>query len=230
MRPIILTTKPPDYYESDRRDFLDWIGGRYRRVLDIGCGKGASNAWYREHGAADVTGIELDPTSAAAAALVFDRVLVGTVEEVLGSQALDGPFDLIVCADVLEHLVDPWTVVTQLGLIASPTTVLAVSVPNIRYLRALLRIGFGRGFDYEERGIFDATHLRFFVRRNIERLLVDSGWRPTGWGCPGRGRLAIVRRVARKLTRGRSDEWLGLQIYARAVPTPMAPLGALSPR
>jgi 2-polyprenyl-3-methyl-5-hydroxy-6-metoxy-1,4-benzoquinol methylase len=216
-RQAAVTAKRADYYETDRRDFLDWVGGRYPRVLDVGCGAGVNSAWYREHGAVHITGIEPDPRSATAATSVFDRVIVGTVEDVLGRDTLDGPFDLIVCADVLEHLVDPWVVVRQLRGLTTADSVLAVSVPNVRYLRALARIAFGRGFEYEERGIFDSTHLRFFVRRNVADMLRNASWEPRAWGSPA-GRFRTMRRVTRGLTRGRSDDWSGYQIYVRATP------------
>ncbi len=212
----MITIKKPEYYAWDRHDFLDWVGGQYPRVLDVGCGAGANEAWYRLHGSEHITGIELNRASAAAADRVFDRVITGSVEEALSTGGLGGPFDLIVCADVLEHLTDPWAVVAQLRLLATERTVLAVSVPNIRHWRALLRVAFGRGFEYEEQGTFDATHVRFFVRSNVERMLRAGGWQPAAWGSPGVGRLAKIRLMARRVTRGRSDEWLAYQIYARA--------------
>ena len=95
-----------------------------------------------------------------------------------------GRFDLIVCADVLEHLVDPWSVVDWLRAVSHDMTILAVSIPNIRFLPALARIAVGRGFEYEECGIFDATHLRFSVRRDVDRMLRRDGWSPIRWGAP----------------------------------------------
>ena len=218
--PTELSVKRQDYYESDRRDFLDWVGGRFERVLDVGCGAGANVDWYRAHGAVHVTGIEIDPDSASAAERILDRVICGSVEDALERGDVGGPFDLIVCADVLEHLLDPWSVLAQLRQLATDRTVLAMSVPNIRYLRALARIAVGRGFEYEERGTFDATHLRFFVPDNVAAMARKSGWHPTRMGAPSSGRLGSVRRVAHRVTLGWSDQWLGLQTYVRAVPDP----------
>jgi SAM-dependent methyltransferase len=207
-------TKPADYYASDRTDFLDWVGGFHTRVLDIGCGAGANAGWYRRHGATWIEGIEIDGPSAAAAAERFDRVVHGSVDDALGH--VRGRFDLIVCADVLEHLVDPWAVVDRLRLVSHDMTILAVSIPNIRFLPALARIAVGRGFEYEERGIFDATHLRFFVRCDVDRMLRQGGWLPSRWGAPPFGRFGSVRRMARRISAGRSDEWLAAQLFVVA--------------
>jgi 2-polyprenyl-3-methyl-5-hydroxy-6-metoxy-1,4-benzoquinol methylase len=215
-----IPAKPHQYYESDRAEFLDWVGGAHARVLDVGCGSGANADWYRAHGAVHVSGIEIDARSAAMAAGAFNRVFHGSVEAALDAGDLEGPFDLIVCADVLEHLVDPWTVLDRLRGLAHERTVLAVSVPNIRHVRALVRIAVGRGFAYEPSGIFDVTHLRFFTPRNAEDMVAGAGWRCDRFGAPTRGRLAPIRRVARRLTGGRSDHWLGFQTYVRAVPAP----------
>ena len=103
------------------------------RVLDIGCGTGSNGYWYRQHGAREIVGVEIDPASADRASAVLDRVVCEPIETALGM--LEGTFDLIVCADVLEHLVDPWSVVADLGKVATQNTVLAVSMPNIRFSR-----------------------------------------------------------------------------------------------
>jgi SAM-dependent methyltransferase len=216
--PFVLTPKAADYYASDRSDFLDWLGGDFGRVLDIGCGTGSNASWYRQHGAREIVGIEIDPASAARAAAVLDRVIGDPVETAI--EVLDGTFDLIVCADVLEHLVDPWSVVSGLRRVARDGSCLAISMPNIRFLPALARIAFGRGFAYEECGIFDSTHLRFFTRRDLALMLLHGGWVPERWGAPRFGRLGSVRRLAQRSTGGRSDGWLAAQLYVVAHPRP----------
>jgi 2-polyprenyl-3-methyl-5-hydroxy-6-metoxy-1,4-benzoquinol methylase len=212
----VLIQKADDYYASDRSCFLDWVGGNHARVLDVGCGAGANAAWFRRHGAREIVGVELDPASADRSSAVFDQVICQPIEAAVDT--LEGSFDLIVCADVLEHLVDPWSVVRELGRFATAETCLAISMPNIRFLPAVVRIAFGRGFAYEERGIFDSTHLRFFTRRDAALMLRRGGWVPQRWGAPPFGRLGSLRRLAQRSTRGRSDEWLAGQMYAVARP------------
>ena len=67
----------------------------------------------------------------------------------------------MVCADVLEYLVDPWTTVSRRRELASPGGAIVASIPTIRSHGALLQIAVGRGFEYESEGIFDRTNLRF---------------------------------------------------------------------
>lgn len=212
----MLTPKAPTYYASDRSDFLTWVGGEFGRVLDVGCGAGANASWYREHGAREIVGIEIDTASATAAENVLDRVICGSVETAI--HELEGQFDLIICADVLEHLVDPWTIIRELRDVAGAETVLAISMPNIRFLPALAQIGFGRGFAYEDHGIFDSTHLRFFTRRDMDHALRQGGWVPERWGAPRFARLGSCRRLVQRATRGRSDEWLAGQLYVATRP------------
>jgi SAM-dependent methyltransferase len=214
MSAPVTARKPAEYYASDRSDFLGWVGGNHRRVLDIGCGAGSNGDWYRRHDAGEIIGVEIDQSSAERASFVFDRVICEPIETAL--QMLEGSFDLIVCADVLEHLVDPWSVVRELADHATDDTILAISMPNIRFLPAIARITFGKGFAYEDHGIFDSTHLRFFTRQDVDRLLRRGGWVPQRWGAPRFARLGRVRRLAQRSTAGRSDEWLAGQIYVTA--------------
>ena len=167
--------------------------------------------------------MEIHSQSAARARELFDHVESRPIEKAL--ESLSGPFDLIICADVLEHLVDPWDVVARLGQVAADGGELLVSMPNIRYLRALARIAVGAGFRPEAEGIFDATHLHFFTKDNIAQLLISGGWRPTRWGYPSyRSRspdalataLARTRRVLSRATGGLTDEWLAGQWWVVA--------------
>ena len=218
-----MPTKNRRYYLGERTDLLEWHGGTQERVLEVGCGAGGNARWLRAHGATTLVGVEVHAPSAAEASTVFDRVESKPIEDALRS--LTGPFDLIICADVLEHLVDPWDVVSRLGDLAARDGKLLVSIPNIRYLRALARIAFGAGFRPESEGIFDATHLHFFTKDNIAHLLVSAGWQPTRWGYPSyRSRspdtlstvLARTRSVLSRATRGLTDEWLAGQWWVEA--------------
>ncbi len=187
---MTVTRKHDGYYQGDRAELLDWLGGRHGRVLEVGCGSGGNAAWLRRHGATRIVGIETDPTSAARAKEVFDEVIVESVETALDD--LEESFDLIICADVLEHLVDPWAVVTALAGKAVENGLILVSLPNIKHYRALWRIAFGVGFRYEEEGTFDSTHLRFFDRAGLKRMLDQAGWVPQRWGGSGGRRIKFL--------------------------------------
>lgn len=209
-------TKDVDYRTGHRPDLMAWIGGTHASVLDVGCAGGGNAVWYRQHGAIRLVGIEPDEESARAAKASFNKVHSATVENAL--QAIDGPFDLIVVADVLEHLVDPWTVARSLLRVANPSTQLVVSTPNIRYYRSLARIAVGQAFHPEPSGTFDSTHLRFFTRANLRDLLSVSGWAPERWGYPSYSTAGRIRDALGILTGGLSNEWLVGQWWVSSVP------------
>jgi SAM-dependent methyltransferase len=219
--------KPADYYDVDRSRFLRWVGPVSGRVLEIGCGTGRNASQLRANGATEIIGVELEPSAAAAARERFDCVYAEPIESAIAKLA--GPFDLILCCDVLEHLVDPWTILTSLRTLAGPRTTLAVSIPNVRHYRVLWDIAFGDGFaypldgSYDPHSIFDTTHLRFFTRRNVRGMLEGAGWLPSRWGVPPRRRVVWARRMVDILTRDSANEWLTYQWYV--VARPQVPAG-----
>jgi 2-polyprenyl-3-methyl-5-hydroxy-6-metoxy-1,4-benzoquinol methylase len=86
----------------------------------------------------------------------------------------EGPFDVIVYGDVLEHLVDPLRILVELDRSLAPGGFVILSVPNIAHLWIRLLLLFGR-FDYLDRGILDHSHLRFFTERSLRAMLADAG-------------------------------------------------------
>lgn len=141
------------------------------RVLDVGCGSGvllgqlAGRAGYR-------AGIELSAAAAAAAALVADEVVNGPV-----TSALPFPpstFDVVVCADVLEHLADPAAALSSVVRLCRPGGALVISVPNVAYWQARLRLLRGV-WRYEPTGLFDSGHLRFLTRDTLLELVSGCG-------------------------------------------------------
>jgi 2-polyprenyl-3-methyl-5-hydroxy-6-metoxy-1,4-benzoquinol methylase len=191
--------KPPGYYGETRANLISELPLPLGRVLDVGCGEGGADGPLRERGATWISGIELLPEPAAKAARRYDEVEVGdafgTVDRV------SGPFDTILCYDVLEHLVDPAALVRRLLDVSVPGGRLHVSVPNARHY-SLARDLVVRGtFGYTEWGHRDSTHLRWFTRSDLRRLLEQSGWR-------------VVATVPSALHRVRE---LGLPVPARLV-------------
>ena len=96
---------------------------------------------------------------------------------------MDGPglpfdqetFDCVVCADVLEHIKDPWGALADLFGLLRPGGEIVVSIPNIRNLGVMAELAAG-DWAYQEAGILDRTHLRFFTRRSFRRALLGAGF------------------------------------------------------
>lgn len=142
--------------------------GKRQRLLDVGAAQGDLAQLLTQRGY-DVTAIEGDPALAAAARGKCREVVVADLDRPLPD--LHGPFDVAVCGDVLEHLKNPLGVLRAISQLAE--TVI-VSVPNTAHLWVRLQLCFGR-FEYAERGILDATHLRFFTLASFRRLLQEAG-------------------------------------------------------
>jgi glycosyltransferase involved in cell wall biosynthesis len=144
-----------------------------RRVLDLGCAGGFLAAELRKQ-AHFVVGIDAAPPRGAANKV--DRLVVADLDAGLPGKAVEeGPFDLILAADVLEHLRDPAQLLGELHEVCTADAVLIASVPNIGHWYPRLRIGIGR-FDYDHRGILDSTHLRFFTWRSFTGMAYRAGW------------------------------------------------------
>jgi 2-polyprenyl-3-methyl-5-hydroxy-6-metoxy-1,4-benzoquinol methylase len=164
------------YYQQARTDVLDAIGsGSYRRILEIGCGQGATGAIAKQKfKAEEVVGVELFESAAAVARTRLDKVICCDI----GNMALDFPeeyFDCIICADVLEHTQNPWQVLEYLRSLLRPEGILVASLPNIQHLYSVLKILTDK-FEYDPHGILDKTHLRFFTLHTIKKMFLDSGY------------------------------------------------------
>lgn len=173
MAPSRYTLKADPH--SSHSVILGWLGeGRGRRLLDVGAADGLLSRHLTARGW-KVTAIEADPALAAAGAVHCERMLVADLNR--GVPALDGDFDVILCADVLEHLADPAAVLGALLRALATGGDVVVSVPNVAHLWVRLLLLAGR-FDYADRGILDRTHLRFFTARSLEALLAGAGLVP----------------------------------------------------
>lgn len=124
-----------------------------------------------------VDGHELDPAAAEEARTVCDTVHVGDLQA-LDVDALDGPYDLLLFGDTLEHLPDPPALLRRLHAQVRPGGHLVVSIPNIANWAIRLQLLFGR-FRYTDRGILDRTHLRFYTVRTLPEMLAEAGFRCT---------------------------------------------------
>lgn len=186
--------KHPSYFNFVRRDIEALLPERAPRALEIGCAAGATLDWLRQSGrVSHTTGIELMPEAASVARTRVDRVLQGPVERELEGLR-EERFDLVLCLDVLEHLVDPWQVMQSLRHLVRPGGAVIVSLPNVRNHRVVLPLLLRGRFDYVEAGIMDRTHLRFFCRDGARALLEQAG-------------LSVTAEAATGTRRGDPDFW-----------------------
>ncbi len=124
----------------------------------------------------EVTGFERDPARAAEARRRCPTIHVGDLESDADLAQLEGPFDVILFGDVLEHLRAPTRVLASVRSLLSPGGQVVTSIPNIGVWRGRWATLRGR-FDYTDSGLFDRTHLRFFTRSSAHRMVRDAGYR-----------------------------------------------------
>jgi SAM-dependent methyltransferase len=123
-----------------------------------------------------VFGVEIDPDYARQAAARLDRVVVADAATFLGeSHPEEAPFDCLIGADIFEHLADPWRALACAAQLLAPGAAVVISLPNILYWPALLRIIREARWPRDAEGVFDQTHLRWFTTLDAVDLLEGAG-------------------------------------------------------
>lgn len=151
------------------------------RVLEFGCATGYMSEVLKSKLGCTVTGVEISPEAAALAEQHTERVIVGDAEKIDYAAELAGEeFDVILFADVLEHLKEPGDVLRRVRPFVAENGVIIASIPNIAHGSVRLAL-LGGEFRYREWGLLDDTHLRFFTRSSIQDLFEETGYVVTHW-------------------------------------------------
>jgi 2-polyprenyl-3-methyl-5-hydroxy-6-metoxy-1,4-benzoquinol methylase len=163
------------YYEYTRKEILPLLPDNPSKVLEIGCGAGNTLVWLKnlKH-CTWIGGVEISPEAAKIARERLDAVYSVDIEQ-NDLPIQESTLDLILCLDVLEHMIDPWEVVGRLHKLLKPGGAFIASIPNIRNHKVLFPLLFKGEWDYTDAGILDKTHLRFFVRETAIHLVGSSG-------------------------------------------------------
>ncbi|REK21699.1 MAG: glycosyltransferase, partial [Planctomycetota bacterium] len=227
------------YFEFHRPDVVELVPQTARRILDVGCGGGRLGAALKARQECEVVGIELDQSAAAAAKERLDRVVVGNVEEAGRVEFSEGEFDCVICADVLEHLREPADLLKTLRRWLAADGVLVTSLPNVRNHTVVQSLLAGN-WTYESAGLLDADHVRFFTRREIEKLLYRAGFAVdemrmapgegfSEWVNAGRPREVSVGGLQiRADSPADAAEFFAYQYLTRATPAPESNHGLTS--
>jgi SAM-dependent methyltransferase len=175
---LLYAEKETEYFDRVRSEILPLLpAGRVDRVLEVGCGAGDTLAYLQANDRCRWTcGVELFPDAAEIARGRLDEVYEGNIEQ-LELRIAPASLDVVLCLDVLEHLIDPWTTVARLATLLKPGGVLIASIPNVRHFRIVLPLLFRGRWDYASFGLMDRTHLRFFTEHTATALLRQAGLR-----------------------------------------------------
>jgi 2-polyprenyl-3-methyl-5-hydroxy-6-metoxy-1,4-benzoquinol methylase len=123
-----------------------------------------------------IDAIELNPHDAEKAAQYCRKMVVGSLEDAEVFAELPGPYEVVLMADVLEHLRAPEAVLRAVRPRLSPGGMALVSLPNIAYWQMRLALLRGR-FEYTDTGLLDRTHVRFFTLKTAREMFTQTGFR-----------------------------------------------------
>lgn len=155
---------------------LSFIPDNCKTVIDIGCGAGKfGEALKRLAPERIVHGIEIDYNAATEAKKYLDAVYFGDLESIIPTLQLQY-YDCIIFNDVLEHLINPNNILSRIKNILANNGIVVGSLPNFLEFNNIYRLLKTRDFKYEDSGILDATHLRFFTKKSMLRLFIEQGF------------------------------------------------------
>lgn len=231
----VADTETNQYHNWPRTQLFELFAHAPRRVLDIGCGAGATGqALKQTYPGVKVFGVEINHAAAELARTRIDHVLEGKFEEVdLESAGIaPGSLDTVLVADVLEHIYDPWNVLVRIKKYLAPDGQVIASIPNTRNLVLMDELSKGN-WRYEPWGLLDVTHIRFFTLREIHRFFHETGYRITQLRHNIDGRLVdtfnryknqplfnleFERMTLKKVTQDELAELCTIQFFVRAEP------------
>jgi 2-polyprenyl-3-methyl-5-hydroxy-6-metoxy-1,4-benzoquinol methylase len=166
------------YEDRPRMEILGLLDMPFRSVLEIGCGAGATGRVIKQqYPGVMYYGVEIDRDAAAEARKVLDHVVTCDVEaftlEDVGIPRQG--IDVVILADVLEHLYDPWKLLRSLHTQLRPGGAVVASIPNTQNIRMVQNLVNGF-WSYGNQGLLDATHIRFFTLIEIGKMFTGSGY------------------------------------------------------
>lgn len=167
--------KPPHYYSKVRYEMLKYLPKDSKKILEIGCGNGCFTEEIKKTREGEFLGIELMPEEAEEAKKILDTVFVDLCENYVDDLP-NNYFDTIYFNDVLEHLFDPYSLLGKLKSKLFPKGVIISSIPNMRYHNEIFNLLINKDWKYEQHGIMDFTHMRFFTQKSIRRMYEDAGY------------------------------------------------------
>jgi 2-polyprenyl-3-methyl-5-hydroxy-6-metoxy-1,4-benzoquinol methylase len=189
-------------YSFVNQDILKLMDSNYKRVVEVGCMDGALAKAYREKNTScQYTGVEINDDYAKAALLHCSEAIAGNIEE-FDDDIFDQlfPSDCWVFGDVLEHLYDPWKVLSRIREKVTSGAHIIVCVPNVQHwsVQAMLNAG---QFRYKDTGLMDRTHIRWFTRITLIEMFQSCGFNiiagvPIVAHQPPDGFLPVIRQMA----------------------------------
>ena len=196
-----------------------------KRILDVGCGTGRLAEKLRLRKKCYVVGIERDESAAKFAQQRCDKLLIADVESLREIPFENGFFDIIVFADVLEHLLDPEAVLRKFKKYLSDSGYIFVSIPNVANWFIRLKLVAGK-WNYKEAGLLDKTHVRFFTLKTVKEMIQRCGYTIMYLGCTS----GLGYMDWRVISRNPANLWKSLLGYQFMIKAKKLPIGTRTDR
>ena len=167
--------KSTQYFSGARTDFVERLPENAQAsILEIGCSAGGTGALaLSQRKCSKYTGIELMPDVAELARSKLTNVIVADLETEFPDLEPE-QFDVLIASEIFEHLRDPWAVLAKLVPLLKPGAIVLASSPNVAHKDIIKNLKKGK-FSYEDMGVIDCTHLRWFTPESYQALFSEGG-------------------------------------------------------
>lgn len=173
MPGIANRTEQKIYSNKGNAAVLSEIKGKDLVILDVGCGGGDNSRVLVQEGHT-TDGITLSESEAAICRTFMRDVFIHNLETGL-PELTPGSYDHVICSHVLEHIGYPQQLLSDIRQVLKKEGTLIVALPNVMHYQSRFKLLFGK-FDYEESGIWDNTHLRWYTFSSGRKLLRENGF------------------------------------------------------
>jgi 2-polyprenyl-3-methyl-5-hydroxy-6-metoxy-1,4-benzoquinol methylase len=230
----VINMKQTPVHDSYNPDLLSLIPLKTSALIDVGCGSGGLVREFKKlNPSAHCVGVDIDPKYVELAERYCDRCMTLDIDNAAESfwQSV-GDRDCWIFGDALEHFKDPWAVLRKVRSILPEHGCVVACLPNAQHwsLQAKLNVG---EFRYQDSGLLDRTHLRWFTRKTMIELFQQTGFvvktgKPRIFNEPNREQvLPYIQALAKALGANAEEvvrDSIALQYVVRAIPN-RSPVG-----
>jgi len=156
-----------------REDLIALLPQGTRKVLDVGCGLGMMGVELKKQGI-EIVGIEKNIDAAKEAEKNLSKIIIGDIENII-LPFEKGYFDCLIFGDILEHTIDPWKVLKKCKEYLKKGGYCIASIPNVSHYSIIQNL-LKNKWEYEDSGLMDRSHLRYFTLTSIRRLFYELGF------------------------------------------------------